>query len=517
MSEPRVGFERLDRRLVMVAAAIVGGIAVMTSVPTAFALYSGGISLLLSLLVVLVGSLLLVALTSIGEYLRWRATRFRVTADRFELTFELVVTKRRSLARERIRTVDVTANPVQRLFGLAAVVIGTGQHTDTGDPDIKLDPVSRQRADELRVLLLRREREVTGPSEHDGPLATVDWRWAAYAPLSFLTPALGAAAIGAVFNVSGWFGWDEGDAAALLGDFVRTAAVYGTLVVAFGVIAVGAVGALLLFVEMWWGYRLQREPGGTVRVTRGLLTTRSISIEERRLRGVEVVEPFGIRLVRAARVDAVATGMRQDTKGQRTDHKTLLPAAPLRVVDRVAASVLRVATSPTRGRLRPHPRAALGRRMRWAMAPVIAVFAMLLVLSVVVGSVVDGFLDDALGGMVGALPWIFAAVAVPIAIALGWDAYRNLGHGISGDYLLVRRGALRRSTVALQRSGVIGWTVRQSIFQRRADLITLIATTAAGNGGYQVPDVGVSDGLMFADDAVPGLLTPFLASQHSRE
>lgn len=86
----------------------------------------------------------------------------------------------------------------------------------------------------------------------------------------------------------------------------------------------------------------------------------------------------------------------------------------------------------------------------------------------------------------------------------------GLGHGTAGDYLVARSGAVRRSTVALRRGGVIGWTVRQSYVQRRAGLLTLTATTAAGDGAYHVRDADASEGLRFAATAVPGLLEPFL-------
>ena len=67
-----------------------------------------------------------------------------------------------------------------------------------------------------------------------------------------------------------------------------------------------------------------------------------------------------------------------------------------------------------------------------------------------------------------------------------------------------------RGTVALQRSGVIGWTVSQSLSQRWAGVVTVTATTSAGSGGYQVIDVVTADGLVLAQQAVPGLLDPFL-------
>jgi putative membrane protein len=99
---------------------------------------------------------------------------------------------------------------------------------------------------------------------------------------------------------------------------------------------------------------------------------------------------------------------------------------------------------------------------------------------------------------------------VPVAVLLALDAYRSLGHGITGGYLVARSGTVRRSTVALQRRGVIGWSVRQSVFQRRAGLVTIRATTAAGAGAYAIHDAGTGAGLAVAETAVPELLTPFL-------
>jgi putative membrane protein len=93
---------------------------------------------------------------------------------------------------------------------------------------------------------------------------------------------------------------------------------------------------------------------------------------------------------------------------------------------------------------------------------------------------------------------------------LAHDAYRALGHTLVGDYLVARSGTVRRATVALQRRGIVGWTVRRSWFQRRAGLVTVIATTAAGSGAYAVRDAAEADGLALADAAVPDLLRPFL-------
>jgi putative membrane protein len=108
------------------------------------------------------------------------------------------------------------------------------------------------------------------------------------------------------------------------------------------------------------------------------------------------------------------------------------------------------------------------------------------------------------------IAWVSALVLGPVAVGLALDAYRSLGHGLGERYLVARSGTVRRATVALERGGIIGWTVRQSVFQRRAGLLTVVATTAAGAGAYVVPDVDARDGLQLAAAAVPDLLTPFL-------
>jgi putative membrane protein len=393
-----------------------------------------------------------------------------------------------------VRTVDLTANPLLRAFGLAKVKIGTGQQAAGEHSQLTLDPIARAHAEELRQVLLDRP---TREPARSPVLAELDWAWLRYAPISVTTPILGAAAFGAVMQASDWFDL-QGAVFRTVRDSFGGLSVLGlvAVLVAAGLV-VGFVGSLGLFVEMWWRYRLSRE-NGTLRVHRGLLTTRSLSLEQRRLRGVDVFEALGSRLLGAARVDAVATGLRARGERERSDPKTLLPAAPLPVAHRVATDVLGAAPLSDVD-ITAHPRAARGRRLRWALAAVLGVVAVLAVLGMLLTVVLVH------------LAWIAALVLTPVAVALALDDYRNLGHGLSGDYLVTRYGAGSRHTVALLRDGIIGWTVRSSPFQRRAGLVTIAATTAANTGEYVVRDAGEGEALSFAADAVPGLLTPFLA------
>ncbi|MFJ8000640.1 PH domain-containing protein [Streptomyces sp. NPDC096310] len=489
-------WRRLDRRTLLATALVLAGVVLGAGLPTAVGM-AGRMPLGESVAWVVAGATLLVVAGTGGEYVRWRRTRYRIGPERAELHTGLFLVKRRSLARERIRSVDLTAHPLLRILGLVKVRIGTGEHSG-GESTLELDPVTRAEGERLRTELLDRTPDGAG-THPEGMLAVLDPRWLRYAPISFVAPVLGGAAAGGLLQISEWFGAQTQVIAWIRDRFESTPLVWTVLILVAAAALAGIVGALGLWIEMWWNYRLEREPGGTLRVRRGLLTSRSVSIEERRLRGVELVEPLGVRLAGAARVDAVATGLTQDDEDEHADNKALLPAAPRATAHTVAARVLRETVSPTDpAPLIRHPRAARGRRLRWSLAAALLPVALLAGLGLL--------LTDVLLPVAAAC----AVLLLPAAVLLALDAYRNLGHGLSGGYLVARSGTVRRSTVVLQRTGVIGWTVRQSLFQRRAGLVTLTATTAAGEGAYHVHDAAESEALAFADAAVPGLLRPFL-------
>ncbi|MEV8004423.1 PH domain-containing protein [Streptomyces parvus] len=492
---PPAGWHRLDPRTVLVTALVVAGVVAGAAIPVTLGLTRWS-SLPVAVLQVLAGALLVIGVAAGADRVRWHRTRYRIGTERVDLHTGLLLVKRRSLARSRIRTVDLTANLMLRLLGLVTVRIGTGEQGS--ESTLVLDPVTRAEGERLRLLLLERAATASPGVHREGELAVLDPRWIRYAPVSFVAPMLGGAAAGAVMQVSDWIG-AQGQVIEWVGDrFRETPLLWTIIVLVLAALVAGVVGALGLWIEMWWNYRLEREAGGTLRVRRGLFTSRSISVEEARLRGVDLVEPLGVRLLGAARLDAITTGLAKDHEARNADHNTLLPAVPRTRADSVAADVLREPDTPTGAALTPHPRAARGRRLRWSLA---AALAPVLILTLLGALLTPVLLWIALG---------CAVVAVPVAVALALDAYRALGHALAGDYLVTRSGTVRRSTAALERAGVIGWTVKQSVFQRRAGLLSITATTAAGGGAYTAYDTDASEGLTFAADAVPGLLEPFL-------
>ena len=69
--------------------------------------------------------------------------------------------------------------------------------------------------------------------------------------------------------------------------------------------------------------------------------------------------------------------------------------------------------------------------------------------------------------------------------------------------MVARTGSLQRRRDCIDASGIIGWTVRQTLMQRRAGVATLIAATAAGVKHYQVIDVPAELAWSIAAEASP--------------
>ncbi|MFJ8917569.1 PH domain-containing protein [Amycolatopsis sp. NPDC102389] len=432
-------------------------------------------------------------------------SRYRIADGQVEWSTGLLLRKHRAIPLDRIRTVDVTSEPKHRLFSLSAVRIGTGRHSagqGAGNDQLVLDAVSETEAHRLRTVLLHR-KEISAEGEAQAPppeqiVAEVDRKWVRYAPFTLS----GLAVVGAIFAAVWHFAHqldiapeNVGPLRDLMDGLANTALWLIVVVAAVALLVVVSLLSVGGYVLSFWNFKLTRESEGTLHVRRGLITTRSVSIEEDRLRGVEVKEPLPLRIAGGARLTAIAGGLREG-KGGDKGGGLLLPPAPVGRVHEVAAEVLRENFDPATVPLNRHPRRALTRRLTRAIGGVLLLAAALSGLA---------WIDFLPSWM-----WQVALGLVPFAALVGWDRYRNLGHAIVGRYLVSRSGSLARSTVAIRREGVTGIVVSRSFFQRRAGLITVTAPIAAGRGGYQVVDVGESAGLAMAEQAAPGLLTPFL-------
>jgi putative membrane protein len=502
-------WERLDARMLLIGPTrvvrqfaipfIVALVGIRTS--------DGGFGTVLLPFLVL-GALVLGALP-------WLTTYFRRTDTQLQVRRGLLRRTIVTAPLDRVRSVDLESPLLHRMLGLTTVTIGTG----VDDTRIVLDSLARTRADRLRVELLQRAPVVVpGPLPDTDPeataqtdpfadplaaprpsaptaeeLARIDWSWLRFAPFSLSRLVVVAAAFGALSQVFDNLPLDRADDAwQWLGSQALPVLLTGVAVaclVGWVVISVGG------YVLRWWDLRLVRE-GGNLRLTAGLFTTRSTSVEEARVRGVLLTEPVLLRAVGGAELSTLATGV---GSGGVTK---VLPPCPLPVATRVGTAVLEDAR-PLALPLLPHGNAAR-RRCHWrAQRPTLA----LLVATPI------AWIAGAPGAVV-ALGLVVVALLAVAGVATGVASYRHLGHALAPGHLVSGARSLQRSRTVLERDGIIGWVVRQSWFQRRVGLATLVATTAAGPESVVVVDLPLAQAVALADAATPGMLSEVLATGH---
>ena len=384
----------------------------------------------------------------------------------------------RTVPIDRVRGVEVEAPALHRLFGLVRVRIdaaagGTGNGTEE---ELLVDGVTRAEGDRLRARLLARRR-FPGPAtllegeepveESEEEYVRFDPRWLRYAPLVGGYLAVPLAAVGALFRVLDEVPdrWKPD-----LGE----PDLPGTSVLAFFLLAalvVLAAGSVIGCAVVNWRFRLVRR-GGSLVAVRGLVTRRHTELEVDRIRGWSLTAGLGMRLVRAARATALVTGL-----GDATRRGQLLPLGPRAEAEALAG---RLVDDP--GALRAHPPAARRRSIVRSCA-----FGVVVLLAGAVLTPVAGWWELLVAG----------AVLTALGVPLGRARYAALGHAAGPRSFAVRSGWLVQEHTVLQRRAVVGWQVRQSPFQRRAGLVTVLACVGAGRGGYTAVDMDAAEAAGF--------------------
>lgn len=487
-------WRRLDRRMLLVHPVVELGRALPALIVLLFAGSGGGHGSTWSL----VGA----GVVLVSATLRWFTTRYRITSSQVQLRHGLLRRRLVVAPLDRVRTVDVTAHALHRALGLARVVIGTGTSDRRGRPALTLDGLTIGQAGLLRAELLHRvspAAHISAPddrAETEQELLHLEPRWIGYAPFTLSGAVTALAVAGFAWRIQNETRTDISRFGPLHDVVVHLRSIplwRATTEVTGSAIAFVAVASTVGYLLAFWNFRLTRHSGGTLHVTRGLITSRATSIEERRIRGVEMSEPLLLRAVGGARTIAIATGLRVG-RGAERGGTMLVPPAPRASAQRVAVDVVGSA-EPIIGSLSGHGPRAGRRRLTRALGGALLVVALLGSLRWITGW-------DASSGWW----WVISVAAVPLSVPLAVDRARSLGHALVGGFVVTRFGSLVRRRAVLSTDAVIGWNVRSSLFQRRAGLVTLTATTAAGRQGYRLTDVPIDDAIAFADAAVPGLL-----------
>ncbi|MGV0872277.1 PH domain-containing protein [Mycolicibacterium sp. XJ879] len=425
---------------------------------------------------------MVVAATVAFGVARWFTTTYRIGPSDVQLRTGVLQRKVLAVPRNRIRSVSTEARLLHRLLGLTVLRVSTGQEA-RGDTVFALDAVEAEEVPRLRAVLLAESLAVA--DEEQGPagrvLARWDPSWLRYSPLSFTGLAMIAAAAGLIYQMGAGAALQDSEAARSGLDTVAQWGVVATVAVTVVVVLIASVVLSVLQSLLSYANLVLRRDAEVLHLRLGLVRVREHTFDMRRLRGGTLREPLLVRLFGGARLDAVMTGV-----GGEGEASLLLPPCPRPTAETVLSDLIE-RPEVVSGPLRAHGPAAT--RRRWTRAMVAPV-----VLAVVLA--------------VAAAPiwaWVLWAMFAVCCALLAHDRSRSLGHRVGDGWLVARTGSLQRRRDCIEASGIIGWTVRQTLMQRRAGVATLIAATAAGVKHYQVIDVPAELAWSIAAQASPWL------------
>jgi putative membrane protein len=421
-----------------------------------------------------------------GAAAKYALYRWRLDADELLLRSGVLNRQNRVIPLARVQNVEVRQSLLQRVTGVAEVRVetaGTG-----GEAEAVLSVLALAEAQSLRVDLLARRRARAGAASVDVAGAEQAAGRPAVAPLAKLSTwdllLAGATANEAgviAAAAAGLLQFTEGLPGELFETVIRRVVerTEGMLVLA----GIGAVAGLMLVGWMisiagslvrYHGFTLEVD-GGEMRKRYGLLTVHEASVPLRRVQAIRLEETFLRRWLGLASLMIETAG---GSPGQRGGAEAFVPIARREDVGRLVRGIFGDAQVDDADFQRVHPKAERRMRRRYlvffllAWAPFWAA---------------RWFYVEPWGTMA---PWMALLLPLPWLVAR-WQ-YANRGWALPPGYVMARGGVLNRVTWIVPDRKLQTLHVRDTPFQRRLGLSTLVVDTAAGGRQAAIIDMSQS-------------------------
>jgi putative membrane protein len=466
-------------------AFLIGGVALSRGDPV---LTSGAVVAAVLAVVAVVGY----------ELAYYRRFEYELTEDSLDIASGVFSRREREIPLRRVQNVDVTRSLVARLLGLAEVDVETA---GGGSTEANLRFVSREEAGRLQEAVRERraarERgraaaETDVPPDEDGVLAERE------VPDDESERAPRGERGELLFELSDrdllLYGLLSFDPRLLSGVVAFATVVLPGLgsrvdVPNLGLVVLGA-GAVVLAVGVWfvsavlrivqfYGFRLRRV-GDDLRYERGLFERKDGTIPLSKLQTVSVEENVLMRRFGFASLAVETAGY---APGQSPSGGSEA-AVPLSDTDEVFALARDVEAFAAYDLARPPERARRRYVRRYALAGLAVVAA---------GFLVSRYLAS--------FPWYVLAALVPLAVPAASRAHATRGFAADDSHVVTQRGWWRRRTTVVPNHRVQTVIERQTVFQSRWDLTSVVVDTAgsrsaSGSAAVAVDrDVGEADAL----------------------
>ena len=405
----------------------------------------------------------------VGVILYWRRFEFRVGANEIRIDSGILNRTHRSIPFDRIQDVDISQGPLARLLGLARVRFETGGSAAAKTDDGALAAIALARAEAIRDQVRARRgvsAQAADAAEEDAtPIFAMDLRRVLLAGMFNFSLAV----IAGLFGLAQTFGdvagfnffrrrfWrDALDAGSPIADFFLAHQIASALAGAVLLVVVGlatGVGRTLL---RDYRFRLDRTETG-LRRRRGLFTLSDVTFPIKRAQAAVVGssplrERFGWR-------DLKLQSLGGDEGGKSGDHIV----APLASNDEIETILAELRWRGVDG------------DVEWGGVSSAYAWGFTLAVGLLL---VPALIQSIFMPILGAI----ALVAIGIAIAGRWLAWRRYRFAVDGDRLLVRSGWWRRRIVILPLASIQSVDVVESFVSRSFGTASLAIGVASGRG-----------------------------------
>jgi putative membrane protein len=379
---------------------------------------------------------------------------YELTEDTFDIESGVLSRRTREIPYGRVQNVDLSQNPVQRALGLTEVRVETA---GGGDTEAQLRFVSEAEAQRLQREIGRLKR---GEAPTEGDEAPDDFGDELYAISPTELALLGVVQLD--LRLLSFV-------AALVPLFVPSVSemfpIYSLFTVApfllAGLVAVSLAVSSVRGIANYYAFRLWRSED-ELRYERGLFQRYTGTIPLDKVQSVAVTESVIARRLGYASLEVQTAGYAPgDQQGSQS-------AVPIAERDRVVSLAREIEPFSDLSFERPPKRA----RQRYLVR-----YAIVVGLVVALAYGVAQFAPFELP-----FPWFALALlglVVPPAAHLKW---KNLGVALADDHVVTRAGFWTRSTKVVPYYRVQTLVQRETIFQRRRHLATLVVDTAGSSG-----------------------------------
>ncbi len=413
---------------------------------------------------------------------QWLVFRYRLEADELIIDSGVVARRRRVIPIDRIQNVDLEQSPIERLARVAELRIETasgGRETEAGLTVLALSDARELQAELLRRRAGARGRAAAGLAVDPEPPATerllrLSSFDLALAGATSNEAGLIAAGLATLLEIGMRFGAldrlgarvDDAIAAGAGIGWMGAATVFALLALTF--LVLGWLVSIVVSVVRFHGFTLARADDDLIREY-GLLSRHHTTVPLERVQAVRVEEtllrrPLGLV---SLKIETAGAGP-QEQRGVGGGAEAYVPIARKRDVGPLLRQVFPDARFDD---VRLQPVAPPSRRRE---------FTRLSALALVIAA--------ALGAAIGPELLLLAALVLP-AWLLAAARYRARGWARAGGYVLARSGVLTRTTWVVPDRKIQTLHVRETPFQRRWALATLLVDTAASGRAASVVDL----------------------------